>query len=45
MKIEHVAMYVNNLEAVKNFFIKYLIFNTFQIKRFGFNFSCMIILQ
>ncbi len=23
MKIEHVAMYVNNLEAVKNFFIKY----------------------
>lgn len=23
MKIEHIAMYVNNLEEVKNFFIKY----------------------
>ncbi len=23
MKIEHIAMYVNNLEAVKDFFIKY----------------------
>jgi len=24
MKIEHVAMYVNDLEAAKNFFVKYL---------------------
>ena len=24
MKIEHVAMYVNNLEAAKDFFVKYL---------------------
>ncbi len=24
MKIEHVAMYVNNLEAARDFFVKYL---------------------
>ena len=24
MKIEHVAMYVNDLEAAKEFFVKYL---------------------
>ena len=24
VKIEHVAMYVNNLETAKNFFVKYL---------------------
>ena len=24
MKIEHIAMYVNNLEAAKNFFVNYL---------------------
>lgn len=24
MKIEHIAMYVNDLEAAKNFFVKYL---------------------
>ena len=24
MRIEHVAMYVNDLEATKNFFVKYL---------------------
>jgi len=23
MRIEHVAMYVNDLEAVRNFFVKY----------------------
>ena len=28
MKIEHIAMYVNDLEAAKNFFVKYLNGNT-----------------
>ena len=40
MKIEHIAMYVNDLEAAKNFFVKYLNGNAndgYQNKNTGFH--------